>query len=45
MTRSSGNSDIDARGPLLYDLAIGAEVIGVATVVEPLVPTLRGPAR
>jgi hypothetical protein len=37
--------DIDARGALLYDLAIGAEAISVATIAEPLVEARRGAAR
>ena len=44
MTDTRGNWDIDARGCLLYDLAIGAETIAVATIVEPLAETLWGAA-
>jgi hypothetical protein len=45
MTETRCTWDIDARGALLYDLAIGAEAISVATIAEPLVEARRGAAR
>jgi hypothetical protein len=45
MTESRRTWDIDARCALLYDLAIGAEVISVATIAEPLAEARWGAAR
>jgi hypothetical protein len=45
MTETRCTWDIDARGALLYDRAIGAEAISVATIAEPLVDVGRGAAR